>query len=161
MIVGDGGPVLVVDGRQAWILRDALRRWKAEHERHGGRQKITAVLPLLNEWEQVADAYAASLMSARGHATTDQAASPERDRDRRMSPRGHGLSEAPSGQGNLRSELTTAQAAEQLGVTVRQVGRLIRAGELTATKPGRDHRVDSVSVEQARQLRTAEEAETT
>jgi hypothetical protein len=61
MILGDDGPVLVLTAREEFILRDGVRKWTSEHERFGARQKLTAVRPLLERWERVADAHAATL----------------------------------------------------------------------------------------------------
>ncbi len=134
MIVGAHGPVLVLSGREAFILRDAVRRWHAEHDRAGARQKTLAVLPLLREWEQVADVYANSLMSANGH----EACGP-----------------APTSGTVPGEEISTTEAADRLGVSDRHVRRLIASGDLEARQVGRIRLVDSRDVEHLRELRTA------
>ncbi len=134
MILGEHGPVLVVTGREAFILRDALRRWLAEHDRAGARQKTLAVRPLLREWEQVADVYANSLMSANGHGACGPAST----------------SGTVTGE-----EISTTEAADRLGVSDRHVRRLIASGDLEARQVGRIRLVDSRDVEHLRELRTA------
>lgn len=47
--------------------------------------------------------------------------------------------------------LTTAQAAEALGVTSSRVRQLIRAGKLTAHRQGRDWAIDPRSLARVRQ----------
>lgn len=44
------------------------------------------------------------------------------------------------------AQLTTAQAAAQIGVSVRRVQQWIAQGRLAAIRPGRDHLVDPISV---------------
>ncbi len=134
MIVGAHGPVLVVSGREAFILRDALRRWLAEHDRAGARQKTLAVLPLLREWERVADTYAHTLMSADGHGAGG---------------------EAPTSGSVRGEEISTGEAAERLGVSDRHVRRLIDSGDLEARRVGRLRLVDSHAVEHLRRGRSA------
>lgn len=123
---GEDGPVLVVDARSAFILRDALRRWLADHQRHGARQKTAAVRPLLEEWERVADLYAATLTrSARGPlVSADPTTSATVVEDR----------------------MSTAKAASALSCTERHVCRLIAKGDLPAQRLGRDWLIEPADV---------------
>jgi hypothetical protein len=134
VILGDAGPVLLVDARSAYLLRDAVRRWLAEHQRHGARQKTAAVLPLLEEWERVADAYAQALSaSASGPATsTDTCISVTVTADR----------------------ICTTAAALELNVSPRQVRRLIASGDLPAQTVGRSKVLDPADVEALKDLRS-------
>jgi excisionase family DNA binding protein len=136
VILGEDGPLLLVTAREAFILREGVRKWTAEHERFGARQKLTAVRPLLERWETVADAHAATLTdrSANGHA------------HRTGAHRGEPLGAEP---------ISTNEAADLLGVSARQVRRLIAAGELAARTVGRSKLVDPQSVQHLRQLRSS------
>jgi excisionase family DNA binding protein len=133
VILGDDGPVLLVDARSAFILRDALRRWHAEHQRFGARQKIVAVLPLLREWEQVADAHAATLtMSANGPVPSGEIMPAVRIESERI---------------------TTAEAAKRLNCSERHVRRFIARGDLNAVTIGRAKLLDPADVGALQELR--------
>lgn len=54
--------------------------------------------------------------------------------------------------------MTTQQAAEKLGLSVRRVQAMITAGQLDATKPGRDWLIDPVSVDRRLELQQAQAA---
>jgi excisionase family DNA binding protein len=116
-LIGAAGPVVLVDARSAYLLRDGLRRWAAEHRARGGGAKVNAVLPVLLALESAAEAWAAHLldpgaMSADGRADMVTAGAGAR----------------------LEKPLGTDDAAELLGLTARQVRRLAAAGQLGATR---------------------------
>ncbi len=136
MILGEDGPGLFLTPQQAYILRDAVRTWRADHERHGARQKLTPVLGVLGEWERVGDRYAQNLMR------------------QRVSGSGRPSRKAAPISGPLTHEpLSTAEAGRRLGVSDRQVRRWINSGDLEATTVGRAKLVDPASVEQLKRQR--------
>lgn len=53
----------------------------------------------------------------------------------------------------MTDKLTTAQAAESLGVTIRQVQALIKSGRLPAVKFGRDWQINEADLELVRNLK--------
>lgn len=123
----------MLNAREAFILRDAVRRWLAEHQRHGARQKTAAVRPLLEEWERVADLYAATLT---------------------RSARGPLLSANPPDSATVAgNRMSTAKAAIELNCTERHVRRLIGRGDLQAERTGRDWLIEPADVEALRDLR--------
>lgn len=118
-LVGADGPVVLVDARSAFLLRDGLRRWAAEQQRLGSGVRVANVAHVLRSVEVAADFWAGRLLDAR------------------MSAGGRAdMVEEPSGAGSVEQLLTTAQTASALGLTARQVRRLAAAEELPGTRLG-------------------------
>lgn len=134
MIVGQDGPVLVLSARDAFILRDAVVRWLNEQKRLGAQQKTTAVLPVLQEWERVADAYRATLIRS------DSGPDPSAEH-----PPPRTLPET--------EQISTAKAALMLDCTQRHVRRLVAQGDLAAQTVGRAKLLDPADVQALRALR--------
>lgn len=131
----DGHPVVLLDARTAYLLRDGLRRWANEHRTRGGGAKVVAVLPVLRAIEVAADSWAAHIlavpMSAGGRA----------DAVRRSDG-------APSDQ-----HLDCEQTAALLGITARQVRRLAASEELPGERIAGVWMFDPQTVDNARRDR--------
>lgn len=125
----------MLSARDAFILRDAVVRWLNEQKRLGAQQRTTAVLPALQEWDRVAEAYRATLT---------------------RSDSGPGASAVPPSRGTMleTERISTTKAAVMLGCTNRHVLRLIAKGDLTARTVGRSKLLDPADVEALRDLRS-------
>jgi hypothetical protein len=117
-LLGTDGPVVIIDARSAFILRDAWRKWVAEHRAHGGAGNVLAVDPVLQALEQAAAYWAQRMVET--------------------SPSDNGRADIPRHPNPPQLEtqqlLDTNQAAELLGTSTRQVRRMAATEELPARR---------------------------